>query len=72
MPKAKPAPIPAPPSVKPLVVSRKVAATLLGVCLRTIDGLVSSGKLRASKLDRRLLIRVADIEKMLDATAVRT
>jgi excisionase family DNA binding protein len=57
-------------TLRPLTVSRKDAAALLGVDIQTIDGLISSGKLRASRPVNRVLIRVADIEAMLDASAV--
>jgi excisionase family DNA binding protein len=43
---------------------------MLSVSPQTIARMIKAGKLRASKLDRRVLIRVADIEKMLDANAV--
>jgi hypothetical protein len=52
------------------VVSRAEAAAMLGLELQLIDGLISAKKLRASKPFRRVLIRVADIERMLDASAV--
>ena len=58
------------PAINPLTVSRAEAAVMLGLELQSIDGLISSKKLRASKPFRRVLIRVADIERMLDASAV--
>jgi hypothetical protein len=51
-------------------VSRSEAAAMLGLELQSIDGLISAKKLRASKPFRRVLIRVADIEAMLDASAI--
>jgi excisionase family DNA binding protein len=56
--------------VMSLTLSRKAAAEALGVDIQTIDGYISSGKLRASKLGTRVLIRVRDVEAMLDASAV--
>jgi len=46
------------------------AAAMLGFDIQTIDGLISAKKLRASKPNRRVVIRVADLEAMLDASAV--
>jgi excisionase family DNA binding protein len=57
------------PSPK-LTVSRADAAAMLSVDVQTIDRLITAKKLRASKPNRRVLVRVADIEKMLDATEV--
>jgi hypothetical protein len=53
-----------------LTVSRKDAAAMLGVDIQTIDGWISARVLRASKKGRRVLIRVASIEAMLDEAAI--
>jgi excisionase family DNA binding protein len=42
------------------------AAEALGVHVDTIGNWIKSGRLRASKPDRRVLILVSDIEKMLN------
>ena len=47
--------------------SIREAAEALGVHPDTISNWVRDGKLRAVKIGRRVLIRVADIEAMLDA-----
>ena len=61
----------APPTIR-LAVSRHEAGAALGVDIQTIDGLISAKKLKASKVGRRVLIRIASIEKMLDAHAVQS
>jgi len=48
-------------------ISRSEAADALSVDIQTIDRLITAKKLRASKLGRRVVIRTADIEKLLDA-----
>jgi excisionase family DNA binding protein len=58
------------PPIKPLTVSRDDAAAALSVDVQTVDRKIADRTLRASKIGRRVLIRVADIEKMLDANAV--
>ena len=56
----------------PLTVSRAEAAATLGVNIQTVDGWIIAKALRASKPDgRRVLIRVADIEAMLDGAVVQ-
>jgi excisionase family DNA binding protein len=61
---AKKSPLPS------ITVSRNEAAHALGVDVQTIDRAIADKKLRASKIGRRVLVRVADIERMLDASAV--
>ncbi len=53
--------------VNPVTVYRDQAAAMLGVDIQTIDGLITAKKLKASKIGRRVLIRVAALEAMLDA-----
>jgi excisionase family DNA binding protein len=55
-----------------ITISRTDAADALSVDIQTIDRLIAAKKLRASKLGRRVVVRIADIEKMLDATAVQS
>jgi excisionase family DNA binding protein len=72
--KSKPSPsnrYPVRPTIR-LAVSRREAGAALGVDIQTIDGLISAKKLKASKVGRRVLIRIASIEKMLDAHAVQS
>jgi excisionase family DNA binding protein len=58
--------------VPKITVSRNEAADALSVDVQTIDRMIAAKKLRASKLGRRVIVRLADIEKMLDANpAVR-
>jgi excisionase family DNA binding protein len=53
-----------------ITVSRAEAANALSVDIQTIDNLIADGRLRASKLGRRVVIRIVDIEKMLTACEV--
>ncbi len=41
---------------QPLLVSKKEAATLLGVCLRTIDNLIGTRQLPCRRIGKRVLI----------------
>jgi excisionase family DNA binding protein len=54
----------------PITVSREKAADELDVDVQTIDRLIRTKKLRASKLRRRVVIRVADIERMLSDSLI--
>jgi excisionase family DNA binding protein len=65
-------PVQTKPAVQKLTVSRDEAAAMLGVDIQTIDRAITDGKLRRSKLGRRVVIRTADIERMLDAQAVHS
>jgi excisionase family DNA binding protein len=53
-----------------ITVSRAEAANALGVDIQTIDNMIADGRLRASKLGRRIVIRIVDIEKTLTACEV--
>jgi excisionase family DNA binding protein len=53
-----------------ITISRAEAANALSVDIQTIDNLIADGRLRASKLGRRVVIRIVDIEKMLTACEV--
>jgi hypothetical protein len=75
----KPDPSRSPPTVARLTYRRDEAAAALGVSVQTVDAWIGSGLLRASKPPgvsgkpgRYLLIRAADIETMLTASAVTT
>ncbi len=50
-----------------LTISRAEAAAAIGVDVQTIDRLITGNKLRASRIGRRVVVRVVDIERMLDA-----
>ena len=56
-----------PSDLKPLAVSREQAAAMIGVDIQTIDRLITGKKLKASRVRRRVVVRVASIEAMLDA-----
>jgi excisionase family DNA binding protein len=53
-----------------ITISRAEAADALSVDIQTIDNMIADGRLRASKLGRRVVIRIVDIEKMLTACEV--
>jgi excisionase family DNA binding protein len=43
---------------------------MLSVDVQTVDRAIAGKKLRASKVGRRVLVRVADLDAMLDANAM--
>ena len=49
--------------MEPILVSRKDAATLLGLSLRTVDNLLTRGQLAARKVGRRTLILRSALER---------
>jgi excisionase family DNA binding protein len=57
-------------TITKLTVSIATAAQMLDTSEQTVMRLIKSGKLRASKPERSVFIRVKDIEKMLDTNAV--
>jgi excisionase family DNA binding protein len=56
--------------LKPLTVSITTAAQMLGVSTQTVARYISAGLLRAAKPERRVLIRLVDLEAMLDKHVV--
>jgi excisionase family DNA binding protein len=58
------------PAVSKLSVSRREAAAMLSIDIQTIDARIASGALKASKIGTRVLIRVASLEALLDASAL--
>jgi excisionase family DNA binding protein len=46
----------APGDFSPLLVSRNAAAKLLGLCVRSVDWLISSHRLPSTKIGRRTMI----------------
>ena len=55
----------------PNCLSIEEAAAALNVVPLTVRRLIKSGKLRASKVGRRVIVRPADIDKFLDNNRVR-
>jgi excisionase family DNA binding protein len=51
-----------------LAYSPQEAADALGLCLNTIYSLIKEGKLPCVKINRRLLIPKADLEKLVAGT----
>jgi excisionase family DNA binding protein len=68
MPKNSPPKSPVPS----ITISRQEAAEALHVDVQTVDRAIAAKNLRASKIGRRVLVRVSDIERMLDAQAVHS
>jgi excisionase family DNA binding protein len=48
-----------------LAYSKKEAATATSISVRSIDYLISKGKLRAVKIGRRVVIPARDLEKLI-------
>lgn len=57
--------------MEPILLSRKDAAALLGLSLRSIDYLLARGQLVARKLGRRTLIPRSAVEKFALGTSAR-
>ena len=53
-----------------LVLTYREAAASLGVCERTVWGLVRDGSLRAVRIGRSVRIPVSELERFLATTAV--
>jgi len=49
------------PDRQPLLISKKEAAHLLGVCLRTVDYLVAAKELSAIRVGKRVLVKYASL-----------
>ena len=54
-----------------LVFTRQEAAGLLKVDVQTVDRLIAAKELKASRVRRRVVVRAASLEAMLDANAVQ-
>lgn len=46
---------------QPLLVSKKDAAKALGVCLRTVDNLLSAKQLACVRIGKRVLVKYASL-----------
>jgi hypothetical protein len=54
-----------PTPIKPLAVSKRVAAAMVGLSTRSIENYIALKKLEARKIGRRTVILVASLEKFL-------
>ena len=54
------------------LLSRNEASQLLGVCLRTFDALLKSGKLIPIRIGRRVLFQRQDIEAFIQKNRLST
>jgi excisionase family DNA binding protein len=52
--------------VTPAALSRKAAAQILGLSVRTIDQALSDGRLHAKRYGGRVLIPAAEVERFLE------
>lgn len=48
-----------------LLVARREAAVVLGVCLRTVDYLIARGELPVRRVGRRVLVPRSELEKFV-------
>jgi excisionase family DNA binding protein len=55
---------------QPLLISRREAATLLGLSLRTLDYLIARKELCVRKVGRRVLLPRRAVEKFVNASSV--
>lgn len=54
------------------IISRRDAARKLGICLPTLDKAIDEGKLKAFRLNNRVLLKTSDIEAGLKRKAPRS
>lgn len=47
----------------PILLDRKAAARLLGVCSRTVDHLIDGGKLKPTRIGQRLLLQYEGLQE---------
>lgn len=59
-------------STTPLLVSRKEAAEMLGVCTRTVFNLNKSGELPVKRVGKRVLIARVELERFAGVPAQQT
>ena len=50
---------------QPLLVSKRDAANLLSLCLRTVDKLIATKQLSACRVGKRVLIRYASLQQFV-------
>ena len=58
------------PALRPLAVSRKDAARMLGVSLRTLERYIKLNHIPAFRLRRRVMIPLSELEKLMDANRI--
>jgi excisionase family DNA binding protein len=59
-------------TVNPLLASKKEAAEALNVSPRTIHNLIARGELRAKRIGRRVLIPIAELQRLACADRAST
>lgn len=50
----------------PILIGRKKAAELLGVCTRSLDNMVKNGLISPRRLGRRVLFRPEELKRFVD------
>lgn len=53
-----------------LLLDRQEAAAALGVCVRTLDSLVTARRINHAKINRRILFRRVDLETFIARTII--
>jgi|GEM_PF-1874459 len=56
--------------VEKLLLDRQEAASALGVCVRTLDSLVTGRRINHAKINRRILFRRVDLETFIARTII--
>ena len=52
--------------LEPLLLSKRQASEVLGVCVRTVEGLIKLGQLRVRRVGARILIPRRELENFAD------
>ena len=55
----------------PLAVSKKEAAEMFGVCVKTLERYIKLNKIPAFRLNRRVLIPRAELEKIIEGGRIK-
>ncbi|WP_348269499.1 helix-turn-helix domain-containing protein [Edaphobacter paludis] len=56
--------------LKPLLVARKQAASLLGISLRALDYLTAEGRLKTRRIGGRVLIAYSELERFANRDSI--
>lgn len=56
---------------QPILLDRRSAAAAIGISVRSLDYLISSGKLRTRRLGKRILIPRTELERLARADQPR-
>lgn len=56
---------------QPILLNRRAAAAAIGISVRSLDYLISSGKLRTRRMGKRILIPRTELERLARADQPR-